>query len=59
MYAKMLNAFPGLELIASGGVGDASHLKELEKAGIKEVIVGKALYEKKISKKDLQEYLFE
>ena len=59
LYAKMLNAFPGLELIASGGVGDASHLKELEKAGIKEVIVGKALYEKKISKKDLQEYLFD
>jgi phosphoribosylformimino-5-aminoimidazole carboxamide ribotide isomerase len=46
LYISVLDVFPGIDLIASGGVSNSSDLKALEAAGIKSVIVGKALYEK-------------
>ena len=48
---------PGIDIIASGGVstiGDVERLKRLEPAGLKGMIIGKALYEKTI---DLREAL--
>ena len=45
LYRKILKSFPGLDLIASGGVSSAADLADLEAAGLKSVIVGKALYE--------------
>ena len=53
---KMLKV-PGIDIIASGGVstiGDVERLKRLEPAGLKGMIIGKALYEKTI---DLREAL--
>jgi cyclase len=46
LYSKILAAFPRLNLIASGGVGCNDDLRALEAAGVMQVIVGKALYEK-------------
>ncbi len=46
LYISVLNVFPDIDLIASGGVSNSADLKALEVAGIKSVIVGKALYEK-------------
>jgi phosphoribosylformimino-5-aminoimidazole carboxamide ribotide isomerase len=46
LYKSVLNVFPDIDLIASGGVSNSADLKALEVAGIKSVIVGKALYEK-------------
>jgi cyclase len=46
LYRNILKSYPDLDLIASGGVSSEDDLKELEAAGIKSVIVGKALYEK-------------
>lgn len=40
------------DIIASGGIGDISHIKELLPTGVEGVIVGKALYTKKV---DLRE----
>ncbi|MFO7573858.1 MAG: 1-(5-phosphoribosyl)-5-[(5-phosphoribosylamino)methylideneamino]imidazole-4-carboxamide isomerase, partial [Bacteroidales bacterium] len=45
LYRNILRSYPDLDLIASGGVSSAADLTELETAGIKSVIVGKALYE--------------
>ena len=53
LYRNILNAVPSLELIASGGVGDMSHVEALDHAGIKQVIVGKAIYENRITLNDL------
>jgi len=44
LYRSILAAFPGLDLIASGGVGGNDDVVSLESAGVKKVIVGKALY---------------
>lgn len=48
LYSSVIKRFPGLELIASGGVGCDEHLSDLREAGVKQVIVGKAIYENKI-----------
>jgi len=48
LYQEMLRQFPGIDLVASGGVASKEDLDELEAIGITQVIVGKALYEGKI-----------
>ena len=48
LYKSVLERYPELELIASGGVGSINDLRELNNAGINSVITGKAFYELKI-----------
>ena len=45
LYHKVLQLFPGLELIASGGVRSPEDLTGLEDIGCTGAIVGKAIYE--------------
>ena len=49
LYRRIIRQFPGLDLIASGGVSGPEDLVALEQAGLKGVIVGKAIYEGRIS----------
>ena len=56
LYKQVIAAFPELELIASGGVSSADDLRRLKDIGCKGVIVGKALYENKITLKELQKF---
>lgn len=53
LYRAIKDRFPGLKIIASGGVSDIRDLQALAEAGISGVIVGKALYEKRISLDEL------
>ena len=57
LYRQMMNEIAGLHVIASGGVGSAADLAALRTAGIPSVIVGKAIYEKKVSKEDILAYV--
>ncbi len=45
-----------VQLIASGGVSSIEDIEKLEKMGCSSVIVGKAIYENKISLKDLKAF---
>jgi phosphoribosylformimino-5-aminoimidazole carboxamide ribotide isomerase len=54
LYKKLLSQFPTLKLIASGGVSSVDDLKSLKSAGVEGAIVGKAIYEGKISLSDLR-----
>ena len=51
-YTKLLTEKTGLDVIASGGVSCMDDLARLHECGIKGAIIGKALYEKKISLPD-------
>ncbi len=51
-YTKLLTDETGLDVIASGGVSCMEDLIRLHENGIKGAIIGKALYEKKISLPD-------
>jgi phosphoribosylformimino-5-aminoimidazole carboxamide ribotide isomerase len=54
LYAKLLTQFPSLKLIASGGVSNLKDLNQLKAAGLYGVIVGKAIYEGRVSLTELQ-----
>lgn len=56
LYRELLERYPGLPLIASGGVGNSEDLHQLAGIGIGGVIVGKALYEKKIPLEQLKNF---
>jgi len=53
-YSRMLEKFPGLVFTASGGISCMADIEKLDAMGMQKVIVGKAIYEEKISLKDIQ-----
>lgn len=48
LYERILKAFPGINLIASGGVSSIDDIHNLDRTGVPSVVFGKALYEGKI-----------
>ncbi len=56
LYKELLAKFTKLELVASGGVSCIDDLRELQKNGLDAAIVGKAIYENRISLKELSEF---
>ena len=53
IYKDLLDLFPSINLIASGGIRSLDDLNKLKLLNIQEAIIGKAIYEKNISLKDL------
>lgn len=49
LYKKIITKFPSLHFIASGGVSELSDLDQLQQAGCSGVIIGKAIYEGRIT----------
>lgn len=56
LYQKMITKFPTLQLIASGGVSQLKDLEDLKRIGCAAAIVGKAIYENKISLDELSKF---
>jgi phosphoribosylformimino-5-aminoimidazole carboxamide ribotide isomerase len=54
LYENIVSKFPELHFVASGGVSSMKDLDALQEAGCKGVIIGKAIYENRISLKELQ-----
>lgn len=57
LYRKIMERFPSLPLIASGGVSSLDDLYTLQDAGCAGAIVGKAIYENRISLAELQQFV--
>lgn len=57
LYKKMLAAQPNIYLIASGGVSSIQDIEQLLEAGIPAVITGKAIYEGRITLKELSRFI--
>ena len=57
LYKDILKQHSNLYLIASGGVSCMEDIVALDKAGVPAVIFGKALYEGRITMKELYDYL--
>ncbi|MDR2682840.1 MAG: 1-(5-phosphoribosyl)-5-[(5-phosphoribosylamino)methylideneamino]imidazole-4-carboxamide isomerase [Dysgonamonadaceae bacterium] len=57
LYRELLENDPELYLIASGGVGDIHDVEQLEEAHIPGVIIGKALYEGRITLQQITGFL--
>lgn len=56
LYKEMLAEMPNLYLIASGGVSAMHDIEALANAGVPAVIVGKAIYENRITIKELEQF---
>ena len=54
LYKQVMEAYPTLHLIASGGVSCIEDINALDEAGIPAVVFGKAIYEGKIDLKELR-----
>ena len=48
LYSEIMNAYPTLHLIASGGVSKQEDINDLNRRGIPAVVFGKSIYEGKI-----------
>jgi phosphoribosylformimino-5-aminoimidazole carboxamide ribotide isomerase len=56
MYENILKRMK-LKLIASGGVSNLEEIPRLASIGCEGVIIGKAIYENRISLKDLESFI--
>jgi phosphoribosylformimino-5-aminoimidazole carboxamide ribotide isomerase len=57
LYKKIINEHPSIDLIASGGVSTIDQVEELRQAGLHGAIIGKAIYENKITLAELKKFL--
>jgi len=57
LYKKMLAAQPDMYLIASGGVSSIRDIELLHEAAVQAVITGKAIYEGRITLKELSRFI--
>lgn len=57
LYMRMMSEIPDIYLIASGGVSSVRDIEKLDETGIPAVIFGKALYEGRITLKELLRFL--
>lgn len=53
LYKDIMDAYPAIHLIASGGVSSIDDIRALDAAGIPSVVFGKAIYEGKINLNEL------
>lgn len=57
LYRKILEQTPNIKLIASGGISTFDELPKLAELGCEGTIIGKAIYENRISLKQLENYI--
>jgi phosphoribosylformimino-5-aminoimidazole carboxamide ribotide isomerase len=56
LYQKLQTRCPNLHIIASGGVSEMADIEQLNEMNIFGVIVGKAIYEGRISMKEIRNF---
>ena len=59
LYEKLLDHSPFIKLIASGGISSMEDIEELSKLKIESCVVGKAIYEDKISIEEVKNWNLE
>ncbi len=57
LYKKIIDRFPDICVLASGGVRSIEDIEALNDAGVFAVIFGKAFYEGKMKLKDLEKFI--
>ena len=57
LYQEIMEAYPTLHLIASGGVSSMEDISQLNETGIPAVVFGKALYEGRFTLKQLSDFI--
>lgn len=56
LYVRLQSAFPEVIFTVSGGISSMADIERLNGLGLKKVIVGKAIYENRITLKDIERW---
>jgi len=56
LYKEIMDKFPTIELIASGGIATMNDIYELDEMGVPGVITGKAIYEGRIKLEEIEKF---
>ncbi|MBR2332925.1 MAG: 1-(5-phosphoribosyl)-5-[Rikenellaceae bacterium] len=57
LYEMLQNRFPAIDITVSGGISSMEDIRRLNDMGLRSVIIGKAIYEGRITTKELEEWL--
>ena len=57
LYARLQTAYPEQDIIVSGGISHMDDIRRLNDMGLRHVIVGKAIYEGRITLNELSQWL--
>ena len=57
LYTRLQEAYPAVDFTVSGGISGMEDIRRLDALGLRKVIVGKAIYENKITLNDIQSWL--
>jgi phosphoribosylformimino-5-aminoimidazole carboxamide ribotide isomerase len=58
LYQRLIQDFPDVQWVASGGVATVKDLEMLRKIGCSGAIVGKAIYENRITENELKSFIY-
>ncbi|WP_340113553.1 1-(5-phosphoribosyl)-5-[(5-phosphoribosylamino)methylideneamino]imidazole-4-carboxamide isomerase [Maribellus mangrovi] len=58
LYAEIMEQLPKVEIIASGGIATMEDILKLDEMGVPGVITGKAIYENRITLKEIKKFIF-
>ncbi len=56
LYVKLQSSYPSVDFTVSGGIGSMADIERLNEKGLRKVIVGKAIYENRITLKDIEQW---
>ena len=57
LYVGLQERYPVVDFTVSGGIGSMADVERLSERGLRKVIVGKAIYENRITLKDIEQWL--
>ncbi len=57
LYADIMKKLPKVEIIASGGIATMNDILKLDEMGVSGVITGKAIYENRITLKEIEQFI--
>ncbi len=57
LYSEIMKTLPEIEIIASGGIASMDDILKLDEMGVPGVITGKAIYENRVTLKEIEEYI--
>ncbi|WP_303922085.1 1-(5-phosphoribosyl)-5-[(5-phosphoribosylamino)methylideneamino]imidazole-4-carboxamide isomerase [Draconibacterium sediminis] len=57
LYADIMKTLPKVEIIASGGIATMDDILKLDQMGVPGVITGKAIYENRITLKEIEQFI--
>lgn len=57
LYVGLQERYPNIDFTVSGGIGSMADVERLSERGLRKVIIGKAIYENRITLKEIEQWL--